>query len=129
MARIERFEDLEAWQKARVLVRETYGVVKRGDFARDLELRRQICGAVVSVMSNIAEGFERDGNKEFLPFLSPAKGSCGEVRSQLYVALDQGYVSRECFEWLTDLAKETSRLISGLMTYLRQAEPRGRKYR
>ncbi len=89
MSKIYRFEDLEAWKIARELTKEVYRTSKNDLFIRDYGLPDQICRASVSVMSNIAEGFERDGNKEFVNFLSIAKGSSGEVRSQLYVALDQ----------------------------------------
>src|SRR6516164_4224409 len=109
MNKIERFEDIVAWQKARALTREIYAVARVGAFARDYGLRDQIQRASVSVMSNIAEGYERGGDKEFLQFLSLSKGSCGEVRSQLYVALDQNYVSRGTFDALTGQAIETSR--------------------
>lgn len=95
MARLERFEDLEAWKTARELTNSIYQTTASGDFARDFGLRDQIRRASVSVLSNIAEGFERDGNKEFLQFLSLAKGSCGEVRAQLYIALDQRYIKEE----------------------------------
>ncbi len=92
MATIKRFEDIEAWQEARELVRELYRITSAGPFARDFGLKDQVRRAGVSIMSGIAEGFERDGNKEFLQFLSISKGSCGEVRSDLYVAEDQGYL-------------------------------------
>ena len=88
MAEIKRFEDIEGWKKARELVAAIYAVSSKGSFAKDSELRDQIRRAAVSVMSSIAEGFERGGDKEFSQFLSLAKASCGEVRSQLYVALD-----------------------------------------
>jgi four helix bundle protein len=127
MATIERFEDIEAWKLARELTKLVYEVTSCGSFARDFELRGQIRKASVSVMSNIAEGFERDGNKEFLYFLSIAKGSCGEVRSQMYVALDQSYVTQEQFTIVSKKAVETSRAISGFMRYLQQSELRGRK--
>ena len=80
-------------------------------------------------MANIAEGFEREGDREFIQFLSDSKGSCGEVRSHLYVALDQGYVSQSRFEELATEAFEVSRLVSGFMAYLRKSNLRGRKYR
>jgi four helix bundle protein len=80
-------------------------------------------------MSNIAEGFERDGNKEFLQFLSVAKGSCGEVRAQLYLAADRNYLDASTFNDINVLLIETSRTISGLMRYLQQAEEKGRKFR
>lgn len=91
------FEDLEGWKASRLLCRSVYAATTNGGFQRDSALRNQIRRAAISVMSNIAEGFERDGNKEFVQFLSQAKGSCGEVRSQLYAALDQAYVSDESF--------------------------------
>ena len=100
MATIERFEDLEAWKIAREVTKEIYRVSKNDLFIRDFGLRDQICRASVSIMSNIAEGFERDGNKEFVNFLSIAKGSSGEVRSQLYVALDQNYISENEFNFI-----------------------------
>ena len=92
MARIEKFEDMVSWQKARQLTRLIYRVTKTGQFAKDFGLRDQIRRAAVSILSNIAEGFERGGDKEFRQFLSQAKGSCAEVRAQLYIALDEGYV-------------------------------------
>jgi len=98
-------------------------------FVRDYGLRDQICRASVSTMSNIAEGFERDGDKEFVQFLSIAKGSSGEVRSQLYVALDQDYISENEFNVLYNKTTENSRMISGLMKYLQQSELKGRKFK
>lgn len=129
MATFERFEDIEAWQKARELVKAVYGVTSDGAFARDFGLRDQIRRAVVSVLSNIAEGFERGGDKEFSQFLAVAKGSCGEVRAQLYVALDQRYINDEQFDTLSGNAVQISRLLAGLMTYLRQSEYRGSKFK
>jgi four helix bundle protein len=92
--RIERFEDLIAWQKARALTRCIYDVTRQGPFSRDFGLSRQIQRAAVSIMSNIAEGFERNNPGEFHQFLSIAKGSCAELRSQLYVAVDVGYLTQ-----------------------------------
>ena len=128
MARLERFEDIEAWKKARELIRSVYQITATGEFGRDFGLRDQIRRAAVSVLSNIAEGFERDGNKEFLQFLSLAKGSCGEVRAQLYVALDQAYIKDSQFQELFDQTMRVSRLIAGLIKYLQQSEMRGHKY-
>ena len=119
---------MEAWQQARQLVRNVYGVTSVGAFAKDFVLRDQIRRASVSVMSNIAEGFERSGDKEFAQFLSLAKASCGEVRSDLYVALDQKYLSEEQFKAVSDQANRTSKLIAGLMRYLRGSNLRGSKY-
>jgi four helix bundle protein len=105
---------LIAWQKARGLTLKIYQVSRRGEFGRDYRLSGQIQGAAVSVMSNIAEGFERSGLREFHQFLSTAKASCAEVRSQLYVALDVGYVNNECFQELRDQAEEVGRVVGGL---------------
>ena len=112
--RIERFEELIAWQKARSLTLEIYQVTRQGTFARDFGLSGQIQRAAVSVMSNIAEGFERGGRGEFHQFLSIAKASCAEVRSQLYVALDVGHLDQHKFERLLLQAEELARIIGGL---------------
>jgi four helix bundle protein len=129
MTKIERFEDIEAWKLARELTKLVYQITSGGNFARDFGLKDQIRRATVSIVSNIAEGYERGGDKEFLQFLSTAKGSCGEVRAQLYVALDQLYISDEQFKAISGKALEISRLLSGLIKYLRQSEMRGSKYR
>jgi len=129
MARIERFEDIEAWQVAREITRAVYHFSGQGGFARDFSLKDQMRRASVSIGSNIAEGFERGGDKEFIQFLSNSKGSCGEVRSQLYVALDQRYVTKNEFDALYEKTVQGSRLISGFMCYLRESTYRGNKYR
>jgi len=129
MGAIERFEDIEAWQKSRELTKEIYAVSNEGAFSKDFGLRDQIRRASVSVMSNIAEGYERSGNREFGQFLAQAKGSCGEVRAQLYAALDQGYLDKPTFDHLTDTAVQISRMLAGLMKYLRTSELKGSKYR
>ncbi|HET6670855.1 MAG TPA: four helix bundle protein [Pyrinomonadaceae bacterium] len=129
MARIERFEDIRSWKKSRELTKQIYEITSQGDFKRDFGLRDQIRKASVSILSNIAEGFERGGDQEFLQFLAVAKGSCGEVRAQLYVAYDQGYLARDKFELLSKSAQEVSGLISAFMRYLRQSTLRGSKYR
>src|SRR5947207_1765906 len=98
MATARRFEDLEVWKEARILVKEIYELTGKGLFSRDFKMRDQVRDAGLSVMSNIAEGFERGGNREFSQFLSTSKGSGGEVRSILYAALDQNYVSDEEFK-------------------------------
>lgn len=125
---IERFEDIEAWKRAREVTKKIYQLSGIGEFSRDFGLRDQIRRSSVSVMSNIAEGFERDGNKEFINFLSIAKGSCGEARSQLYIAMDQGFISAEDFEWTYDHLSQTGRMIGGFMNYLRQSEFKGKKF-
>ncbi len=112
--KIDRFEDLIAWQKARELTKAIYEATEQGKFSRDYGLKDQIRRAAVSVMSNIAEGFDRGGRSEFHQFLVIAKGSCAELRSQLYVAKDVGYIGKESFETLYSKAVETSRIISGL---------------
>jgi len=118
MATIERFEDIEAWQEARKLTRMVYAATRKGGFARDYRFCSQIQAAAVSVMSNIAEGFESQSNRTFIRYLFIAKGSAGEVRSQLYVALDQGYISPEEFEALYNRATLTSKKIAGFIRYL-----------
>src|SRR5437016_2327793 len=111
---IRRFEDLIAWQKARELTRQIYAVTRSGPFAQDFGLKDQIRAASVGVMSNIAEGFERGRPNEFQHFLRIAKGSCAEVRTQLYVALDAEYIDNATFQRLLALAEEVGRLIGGL---------------
>jgi four helix bundle protein len=129
MATWKRFEEIDGWKLARELTRQIYEITSIGPFARDYSLRDQIRRASVSVMSNIAEGFERDGNKEFCSFLSIAKASAAEVRSQLYVALDQSYISVDQFNAISEAAAENTRVIGGLMKYLRQSEIRGLKFK
>lgn len=121
MAKIERFEDIQAWTQARDLARDVYDVTKKENFARDFGLRDQIRRAAVSIMSNIAEGFERGGDKEFIKFLYIAKGSCGEVRAQLYVAQDQIYINEEVFQNLTNRCVSVSKMIAGLINYLKNS--------
>lgn len=118
---LQRFEEIDAWKKARVLTRRVYAVTGHGDFARDLGLRNQIQRAAVLVMSNIVEEFERGSRREFARFLSIAKASAGEVRSQLYVAFDIGYLNESTFADLKEQCEEVSRLISGLIRYLRNS--------
>lgn len=116
MAGVKRFEDLVAWQKARALAIEVYRVAKEGELARDFGLRDQITRAAVSVMSNIAEGFERNSQTEFHRFLVIAKGSCAEVRSQLYLAKDIGYLNGTEFELLMSQTEEVGKYVSALRT-------------
>jgi len=112
--RIDKFEDLIAWQKARELTKEVYQISQQGAFAKDFGLSRQIQRASVSIMSNIAEGFERGGRGEFHQFLSVAKASCAEVRSLLYVALDIKYINKAEFRKIMDKAEEVGRIVGGL---------------
>ena len=129
MTTFRRFEDIEAWQMARELAKVIYEAGNRGKFAHDFGLRDQIRRAAVSVMANIAEGYERNGNKEFLQFLSMAKGSIGEVRSHLYVALDQGYLTQQEFDGLCARSRLVSAKIYYLMQSIRTAEVAGPKYK
>ena len=129
MPTFTRFEDMEAWRQARVLCGEIYRVSGKGSFAKDFGLRDQIRRASVSIMSNIAEGFERSGTGEFIQFLAIAKGSAGEMRSQLYIAFDQSYLDREDFARLSTSASDTAKIIAGLMSYLRKAGVKGTKYK
>ena len=118
MSGLWRFEDIEAWRRERELTRRIYQVTSQATFSRDFALRDQMRRAAVSILSNIAEGFERGGDKEFRHFLSMAKGSAGELKAQLYVALDTGFLSQEEFDELYALAAETGRLIGGFMRYV-----------
>ena len=118
MATAQQFEDLQVWQEARALVREICKVTKQRLFRRDFNLRDQITRAATSTMSNIAEGFERGTRKEFIQFLSIAKGSNGEARSQLYVALDQDYLDQATFDTLRRSALALSRRIAKFIRYL-----------
>ena len=129
MGTFRTFEEIEAWQQARTLAKVVYEASGKGAFGRDFALRDQIRRAAVSVMSNIAEGFGRGGAREFVQFLSVARGSASEVSAQLYVALDQGYVSKESFGQLQEQATRTGSVISGLVRYLRTAGLKGSKYR
>jgi len=129
MATIEKFEDIEGWRLARRAVNRVYDLSSIEPFSRDFALVNQIRRAGISVMSNIAEGFEREGNKEFLQFLAIAKGSCGEVRAQLYIAADRNYITQTEFEDVEQILLETSRTISGLMKYLKQAPERGSRFK
>ncbi|MBZ5538664.1 MAG: four helix bundle protein [Acidobacteriia bacterium] len=129
MTKIQRFEDIEAWKIARELAGDTYRLTSTGKFARDFPLRDQVRRASVSILSNIAEGFERSGNKEFIQFLALAKGSAGELRAQMYVALDQQYVNNEEFGTIIKKATDVSRMLSGLMRYLQSSTMHGTKYK
>ena|SRR6266567_1971266 len=115
MAKFETFEDIIAWQKSRILVVDIYQVFKN---SKDYSFRDQIQRAAVSIMNNIAEGYERKGNKEFVKFLYIAKGSCAEVRSMLYLALDLHCINKDEFEKMYQQAIEISRMLSGLVKTL-----------
>jgi four helix bundle protein len=123
VAKAERFEDLIVWQEARLLRQEVSMATKARGFWRDYEMRAQITGAALSAMDNIAEAFERGSNKEFAQFLTISKGSAREVRSALYAALDENYLTSDEFEKLRERALSVSRRCSKLITYLQRGHP------
>jgi four helix bundle protein len=129
MAKIEKFEDIGAWQKARELTKEIYAISNQGTFSKNFGLRDQVRRASVSIMSNIAEGYERGGNKEFGQFLALAKGSCGEIRAQLYVALDQGYLDQATFDRLMNTCVQISKMLAGFLKYIHVSDLKGSKYK
>lgn len=120
MVRIERFEDIKAWQIARELVNEVYRISGRENFARDFSLKDQIRRAAVSIMSNISEGFERRSDKEFIHFLNYARASAAEVKSQLYIALDLGSIKENSFRTLYGKCTDISKLIMGFIGFLKK---------
>jgi four helix bundle protein len=120
MATAKKFEELHVWQEARGLVSEIYKLAKRGGFARNLTLRNQIARAAISSMSNIAEGFERGSRNELIQFLNIAKGSVGEVRSQLYIGLDQGYIDSAAFKTIEESTLKLSRRLAAFVDYLKK---------
>ncbi len=128
MPTITRFEEIEAWKTARELTRTVYALTEAGGFAKDYGLRNQIQRASVSVMSNIAEGFESRTQAQFIEYLGRAKGSAGEVRCQLYVAADLQYISSEEFQQAFDLADKASRQLARFIEYL-ESHPRARHVR
>ncbi len=120
MGSVKSFEEFEVWKTAREITCRIYSLTKRKAFAGDYGLRDQICRASVSMMSNIAEGYESQTESVFIRHLGIAKGSAGEVRSQLYVALDQDYITEAEFKTLTELSKKASRQMAKLLQYLKQ---------
>ncbi len=122
--KIERFEDIEAWQLARELTRTVYRLAKRSKFAKDYGRKKQIQDAAGSSMHNIAEGFDAATNGEFIRFLRYAKRSCSEVQSELYVALDEGYISADEFKGVYEQARRTRAAIRGFINYLKKYEDR-----
>jgi four helix bundle protein len=129
MPTIEKFEDLEVWKNARALCNGIYPLTNSGTFERDFKLRDQINGSSGSVMDNISEGFERDGKLEFRQFLSIAKGSCGEVRSQLYRALDRNHITEQEFQTLKKQCEEISKQLKSFIRYLNSTEIKGSKFK
>ncbi|MCK5401023.1 MAG: four helix bundle protein [Flavobacteriaceae bacterium] len=129
MSTIKQFEDLDIWKLARILCNDIYKLAIKTDLRKDYRLYNQIDGSSGSVMDNIAEGFERNGNKEFIQFLSIAKASCGETRSQLYRVYDRSYASKKEFELLQNQTLEISRKIGAFINYLSKSDFKGSKYK
>ena len=118
MGKFNSFEEINSWQKSRVFIRRIYLITENFNFRKDYDLVRQIRRASISISSNIAEGFERNTDKEFIYFLYVSKASAGEVRSQLYLAYDLEYITKEEFEMLLESITETSKWLSGFIKYL-----------
>ena len=129
MATINRFEDIEAKQKARFLANEIQTISLTSGLSKDYKLKEQINASSESIMDNIAEGFERGGKLEFINFLSISKGSAGEVKSQLYRMLDREYITREKFDELYSLAHEIGNMLGGWIVYLNKSEFKGTKFK
>lgn len=126
--KVERFEDLEIWKKARELCKFIFEQTEKDPFCKDFKFRDQIRTSSGSIMDNIAEGFERDGNKEFIQFLSVSKGSCGECRSQSYRAFDYRYINNDVLNDLISRTTTLSKKIASFMTYLKKSQFKGSKY-
>jgi len=126
---VKRFEDLIGWQKSKELFKLTHGVISKPPILKDFALRDQMRRASLSVMSNIAEGFDRGGDKEFVQFLFHAKGSCAELRSQFHAAQDIGYLNQDDYKLLSELAEETSRILQGLIKAIKKRDETGHKFK
>ena len=128
MPTIERFEDLQCWKSGRTLKRMLYRLTRKESFAQDRDLVSQIRRAAFSVTSNIAEGFERGGNRELVQFLATSKGSLGEIKDHLYTAIDEAYITQTEFDEAYHSTEETARLVGGFMSYLQRSEMTGPKF-
>ena len=125
----EGFENLVIWKKARELVNQIYAITRKDKFSKDWALVDQIRKAAISVMSNIPEGFERGSNTEFMQFLYIAKASCGELRSQLMIAFDQGYINKDEFDDIYNLARKVAGIIGNFINYLKKTKMKGSKFK
>jgi four helix bundle protein len=128
VSKLNSFEELTVWQLSRELAKDIYGLTQRENFYKDYSLKDQINRSCGSVMDNIAEGFERGGNKEFCQFLYIAKGSNGEIRSQLYRAFDRNHLNKVEFESLKARAENISKQLSGFIHYLKNSDLKGEKF-
>jgi four helix bundle protein len=128
MAHYKSFEDLEIWQRARVICNDVYDMYLSSDLQKDYGLWNQMNRSTGSIMDNIAEGFDRDGNKEFIQFLSIAKASCGESKSQLYRCLDRKYIEKEKFEDISKKMDDCKAQTASFMKYLKSSDRKGNKY-
>jgi four helix bundle protein len=129
MALAKRFEDLDVWIAAKDASVMIYKITENENLRRDFGLKDQIRRASISIISNIAEGFERNGNKEFIQFLSIAKGSAGEVRAQLYIIKELEFINEEEFTLLNEKVTQVSKMLSGFINYLKQSELKGTKFK
>jgi len=125
----QKFEDLDVWKQARILNQEIFKLTNQDGFSKDYSLKDQIRRSAGSVMDNIAEGFERNGNKEFIQFLYISKGSNGEIRSQLYRGLDYGYFNQSRFDDLYGMSINIGLLLGSFIKYLKSSEMKGSKYK
>ncbi len=128
MAKVERFEDLEIWQLAREICNNVHQIFETTPLGNNYALRNQMDKSSGSIMDNISEGFERNGNREFVQFLSIAKASCGELRSQLYRVLDRNHIDKASFEVLYEMVLLESKKISSFINYLSRSEYKGSKF-
>ena len=128
MAKVERFEDLEIWQLAREICNKVHQIFETTSLGNNYALRNQMDKSSGSIMDNISDGFERNGNREFIQFLSIAKASCGELRSQLYRVLDRNHIDEDSFELLAEMVPLESKKISAFINYLSRSEYKGSKF-
>lgn len=128
MAKIQRFEDLQVWQLAREICADVWHILENSSLVKDFELKNQMSRSCGSIMDNIAEGFERNGRREFIQFLSIAKGSCGELKSQLYRCLDKKHINQTKFDELYQKADAENKMLGSFMSYLNSSTNKGSKF-